>query len=139
MRLVNGDPRHSDHRPIIIHTENQRMEHMRHVGDGGFKFEAKWLMEDNYKKEVGEAWSRAMERGDVTMKEAVKTVVASLSEWNRNGLGDLEKRIKKTKKDLENIRRGGIGQEVVAREAVLRYKLGEIRIPGRCVLEATFT
>jgi hypothetical protein len=38
-------------------------------------------------------------------------------------LGDLEKRVKNLKKELENCRRSGIDREQVAREAVLRYKL----------------
>lgn len=123
VRVINGDPRHSDHRLIIINTDNQRRGHTDRVGDGGFKFEAKWLMEENYNKIVGEAWGRAMEGGEVSIQEAVKMVAEDLSEWNKNVLGDLEKRIKKVKKELENLRRAAIGEEGVAREAVLLCKL----------------
>jgi hypothetical protein len=38
-------------------------------------------------------------------------------------LGDLERRVKKVKKELEECRQSEIGREQVAREEVLRYKL----------------
>jgi hypothetical protein len=41
-------------------------------------------------------------------------------------LGDLERRVKKIKKELEECRRAEIGREQVAREEVLRYKLERV-------------
>jgi hypothetical protein len=44
-----------------------------------------------------------------------------------NVLGDLEKRISKTKRELEWCRRGRVSQENVKREFVLRYKLERLQ------------
>ncbi|KAE8798196.1 Retrotransposon protein [Hordeum vulgare] len=60
-RVVNGDQRHSDHMPIIIYMEKGERRRPReggHQGKGGshaFKFEARWLKEENCDKLVKEA------------------------------------------------------------------------------------
>jgi hypothetical protein len=72
---------------------------------------------------VEEAWRMAMEVPNYSTYEVIKVVAAGLSEWSRNVLGDLEKRVKKLKKELEACRRLGIEREQVSKEAVLRYKL----------------
>ena len=43
--------------------------------------------------------------------------------WDRNVLGELERRISKIRKELERCTRGQLNQENVNREHVLRYKL----------------
>jgi hypothetical protein len=99
-KVINGDPRHSDHRPLIITTE-------RSIGGGGrygsrsFKFEANWLQEEKCREVVEEARKRAMEELDISTQNALKVVTASLSEWSHNVLGDLEKRVKKIEKEVE--------------------------------------
>ena len=50
-----------------------------------------------------------------------------LWKWDRNVLGDLEKRINCVKKELENCSRGAISQESVNRENLLRYKLERLQ------------
>lgn len=57
------------------------------------------------------------------MEGAVKGVMGTLLIWNKNVLGDLEKRIARLKKDHEACRRRPIGPEQVRREEVLRFKL----------------
>lgn len=54
-RVFNGDPRHSDHRPVVITTEKEGRRD-RSGGGGGFNFEACWLEEENFKRVVEEAW-----------------------------------------------------------------------------------
>jgi hypothetical protein len=46
---------------------------------------------------------------------------------SRNVLGDLEKRVKKLKKDPEICKRSPIGREQVVREEVLRFKLERLQ------------
>lgn len=58
--------------------------------------------------------------------QRVKGVAASLSHWNTNVLGDLEKRLKKPKKELEVCRRRSISDEEITREAVLSFKVDRI-------------
>jgi hypothetical protein len=50
-------------------------------------------------------------------------VLEELWVWDKDVLGELERRIKKVKKDLESWRRRCITQEQVNREYLLQYKL----------------
>jgi predicted transcriptional regulator len=95
-------------------------------GIGGFHFEANWLQEEKCGEVVEEAWKLAMEEPSQSTYNALKTVAASLSNWSHNVLGDLEKRVKKIKKELEECRRMGIDREQVVRESLLRYKLERV-------------
>ncbi|KAJ1266324.1 hypothetical protein BS78_08G142100 [Paspalum vaginatum] len=42
-RVINGDPRHSDHRPIIVEIGEREVSWGNPNGRGDMKFEAKWL------------------------------------------------------------------------------------------------
>lgn len=44
-KVINGDPRHSDHRPIIVETEGRYFKSRR--GTPHFRFEANWVEEEN--------------------------------------------------------------------------------------------
>jgi hypothetical protein len=54
-KVINGDPRHSDHRPIIIHVERGHTPTQRKTVNGPFRFEAKWLEEENCEEVVRNA------------------------------------------------------------------------------------
>jgi hypothetical protein len=104
-------------RPCSLHRGGGR------PGEKGFKFEASWLKEDKCGEVVEDAWNQAMEQPSASVHDALKGVAVSLTNWSQNVLGDLERRVKKVKKELEECRRSEIGREQVAREEVLRYKL----------------
>jgi hypothetical protein len=55
--------------------------------------------------------------------EAVRKVAIDLQDWKSNVLGDIEKRIKKVKKELEACRTKCISSSNIAREQILLYKL----------------
>lgn len=57
------------------------------------------------------------------VKDALQGVVHDLHDWSRNVLGDLEKRIKRARKALEEKRRGVIGGNVASRVELLKFKL----------------
>lgn len=60
VRVINEDPRHSDHRPIIVDVgecELRRWEGPREVLK---KFEARWLEEEDCMVKVEEVWGSAM-------------------------------------------------------------------------------
>ena len=61
------------------------------------------------------------------MVEMQKNVLCDLWEWDRNVLGELERRIKRAKRELENCRQQGISQESVNREHLLHYKLERLQ------------
>jgi len=58
--------------------------------------------------------------------DAVREVGADLWDWSRNILGDLEKRISRVKKKLEDCRRRAISEHKVAREEILKYKFKKL-------------
>jgi len=91
------------------------------------KFEAKWLEEEDCAKKVKKAWSDALEAGARNVTERKDLVLRDLHEWDKNVLGELERRISKVKKELERCRRQMISQDCVSRENLLRYKLGRLR------------
>ena len=124
LRVINGDPRHSDHRPVIILTETERHNHRRK--GGGFRFEASWIEEEKCKDIVERTWKDALEQGEGSVVGALKAVAGGLKNWSSNILGDLEKRAKKLKKELEFCRKREITKEQVAREGVLRYRLEKV-------------
>jgi hypothetical protein len=96
----NGDMYRSDHRTVIILTEKiQGGKPAR--GDNGFKFEASWLKEE-CRRVVEEAWGQEGSRENLSTK--LKSVASSLKEWSSNSLGDLEKRLKEAKRELEKWR-----------------------------------
>jgi exonuclease III len=125
-KVVNGDPRHSDHRPIIINTHG--VEKARRSPARGMvpRFEAKWLAEEEYATIVENAWDMEVYGHQKGVMGAVKGILGELVDWNRNKLGDLEKRISKIKKELEVWRKKGIGPEQVRREEILRFKLSRL-------------
>lgn len=56
--------------------------------------------------------------------EALQDVAHDLQDWSRNILGDLEKRIKRTRKALEERRRGVIVENLANKVELLKFKLG---------------
>ena len=91
------------------------------------KFEAKWLEEDDCEQQVMRAWERVTQEGSNSLVKVQRDVLRDLWKWDRNVLGDLEKRINCVKKELENCRRGAISQESVNRKHLLRYKLERLQ------------
>ena len=60
--------------------------------------------------------------------DAVREVGADLWDWSRNILGDLEKRICRVKKKLEECRREGISAQSVVKLEILKYKLEKLEV-----------
>lgn len=125
VRVKNGDTYHSDHRPVIIDTEEELGERCRRGGDRAFKFEAAWLQEEDCRRVVQEVWEDNASVGR-NLGESIRGVAASLNEWSTNSLGDLEKRLKNARKELEKWRRGPISDLSVSREAVWCFKVDRL-------------
>ena len=68
-KVVNGDSRHSDHRPLIIDTGERGKTPGRGSYDFYPKFEAKWLEEEYCLERVEKAWAAAVDSGAVGMME----------------------------------------------------------------------
>jgi hypothetical protein len=91
-RVVNGDLRQSDHRPVIITIEPRGGGRSREGGQHCFRFEAAWLEEEMCPEVVESAWKEAMGSGRTAVLDALKVVAGGLGHWSRNILGDLEKK-----------------------------------------------
>lgn len=57
------------------------------------------------------------------MRDAPKDVALDLQDWSRNILGDLEKRIKRARRALEERHQGAIGRNIAHRMELLKFKL----------------
>jgi hypothetical protein len=125
-RVVNGDHRHSDHRPVIVDTHGVERRRSGPARGQAPRFEARWLEEEECRDVVENGWKREMELNNKGAMGAVRGILGVLVDWSKNVLGDLEKRIKKLKKELEEWRRKDISQEQVRREGVLRFKLSRL-------------
>ena len=122
VKVINGDPRHSNHRPIIVEVGKSEGKFDGSPMQNLKKIEAQWL-EEECTGRVVQAWSNAMDMGVSCVMEIQKKVLQELWEWDRNVLGELKKRISKVKKELEGCMRRSISQELVNREHLLCYKL----------------
>ena len=68
--VLNGDPRHSDHRPVIVETEGSGVCTTR--GTHRFRFEANWIEEENCETIIGNAWNLAMGDGVSSLTQVCK-------------------------------------------------------------------
>ena len=127
VRVINGDPRHSDHRPLIVECGEREPTIHGCYRDISIKFEAKWLEEEDCFGRVEEAWNEALELGQVEMVQMQKKILRDLRDWDTNVLGELERRISSIKKELERCRRSRLSQQNVNREHRLRYKLERLQ------------
>ncbi|WVZ57425.1 hypothetical protein U9M48_007811 [Paspalum notatum var. saurae] len=126
VQVVNGDPRHSDHRPLIVECGDREPAELFRLRNISPKFEAKWLEEDECNERVLRAWSEAIKSGCTEMLEIQKNILGDLHDWDKSVLGELERRINNTKKELDRYRRARLSQENVNREHVLRFKLDRL-------------
>ena len=58
--------------------------------------------------------------------EVINGLALGLQDWGSNVLRDLEKRLKKAKKELEGCRRMVTSQQTVTKEVVLRFKVDRL-------------
>lgn len=77
VQVHNGDPWHSDHRPLIISLDNDGPKNLGGQ-PGGFKFEAAWLEEESWKEVIKDAWEGAATHGNVPLADLLKTVAGDL-------------------------------------------------------------
>jgi hypothetical protein len=115
-KVKNGDPEHSDHRPVVVRAECSKKPSW--TGNKGLnkRFEARWILEDDCEAIVMNAWGLARARGEGSISSKISKVSKDLHTWSRDVLGDLQNRIKKLKEELEECRRGEITAQNIAKE-----------------------
>lgn len=143
--VVNGEPRHSDHRPIIVHMEGIDRGWMR--GDRLFRFEARWLQEDGCEDVIREAWENNCLTGAGGVAQGLREVATKMSTWSKEVLGELDGKIKQANADLERCMKETVSEGKIKEETRLRCLLEELKkrstqsssnehICGGCVVEA---
>jgi hypothetical protein len=75
MCVVNGDPLHSDHRPLIVECGERAPILYGWRRDDSIKFEAKWLEEEDCFEHVGGAWREALETGQMEMVQIQRRIL----------------------------------------------------------------
>jgi hypothetical protein len=125
-KVVNGNPEHSDHRPIMVGTGEVARSKWCGSGEVNKRFEARWLLEEDCDTIVTNAWNLAKQRGHTQVSEIITSVSKELHTWSKDILGDLQKRIGKLKKELEDYRRNNISEHMIRKEQVTRFKLDRL-------------
>lgn len=87
VRVINEDPRHSDHRPIIVEPGAKEKVQWRKRVEMMRKFEARWLEEEECGARVEEAWEQALTGDDVSLMEIQSRVLQELWVWDRGAWG----------------------------------------------------
>jgi hypothetical protein len=75
---------------------------------------------------VNNAWEAAGARGEEKVMEKICVVSKELASWSREVIGDLQKRIKMLKTELEECRKGVVTDVSLRKEQVLRYRLERV-------------
>jgi hypothetical protein len=109
--VINGEQRHSDHRPVILVLDVRNNVPARGPNTNVFRFEARWIQEEGCAELIEKTWVDSFSAGSQTMKEGLKDVSRILDDWSKNVLGDLEKRIKKANIQLQKCMRGPLSNE----------------------------
>jgi exonuclease III len=77
-KAINGDPRHSDHRPVIVVMDPEPHSSSFIGVREQPKFEACWLEEEQCEEVVHNAWHLAFLSSDVAVADAIRRVGAEL-------------------------------------------------------------
>ena len=86
--VVNGEPWHSDHRPVIACTEGAESNWSR--GDSGFIFEARCLQEEGCTNVIREAWNESGRGENEGVAQTLRSVAGELTKWNKEAVGELK-------------------------------------------------
>lgn len=109
--VLNGAPRHSDHRLVIVCTHGERRRSQE--GHRGFRFEAWWLKEDGCSAEVQGAWEEGCMNGSGDVTSALRCVASRMQIWGKEVAGELRERLKKARNALERCMRAPVSEEKI--------------------------
>lgn len=121
--VMNGNPRHSDHRSVIICTEGggRRV----HSGDRSFRFEAWWLQEEGCREVVKDAWEGVKATGG-GVSQGMQAIAGSMRRWQKEVVGDLEERLRKARNELEFCMRAPVSEGKIKEEEALRCVIEDL-------------
>jgi hypothetical protein len=92
--------RASDHNPVLIEFHEEKQE--KRCGHRGFKFEAKWWVDDECGSVIKSAWeAEGLHANRITVvRNKLQQCQKVLSGWSRRKFGDTEERLKSKNKEL---------------------------------------
>jgi hypothetical protein len=93
------------------------------IAKGPFRFEACWLQEEGCDEVIEKAWKDGWDRGGQNVPDALRSVANHLQSWDENVVGDLGRRLKTAKKELNKCMMKPISHDKVSEEARLRCHL----------------
>lgn len=122
-KVLNGFANSSDHNPIILYLKEPKQHH-RSIGGREFKFEPMWLRDKDFVQIVAEAWRGVGQRAH-RWSEKLKSCGERLALWNKESFGNVQKKLKYLKKEINKLREGPRSEEVARKEAALSNELDE--------------
>ncbi|XP_044399391.1 elongation factor 1-alpha-like isoform X1 [Triticum aestivum] len=75
--VVNGEPRHSDHRPVVVHLDGKDRSWKR--SDCSFRFEARWLREEGCEEIIRNAWDKSSVEGGRNVRSGLQSVARDMT------------------------------------------------------------
>ncbi|CAM8990804.1 unnamed protein product [Rhodiola kirilowii] len=101
----------SDHQLLVLDTDNSCMMRRKKL----FRFEAMWLDHAEFPSMMEDFWN-GTNRLNVSWSRKLKLCTEKLKSWNSSSFGNVQKRIKALKGELEEIRKEDRSQMNVERE-----------------------
>jgi hypothetical protein len=116
--------RSSDHKPICLRMCGGEGEERNAVYSKRFKIEASWMIDEDYKQVVDEAWvSGGLGGSKMQMvRQKLANCQADLSSWSSRKFGDASKKLKAKTKQLELLQRNE-GPDTSVAIKVLKHEI----------------
>ncbi|KAM0872367.1 hypothetical protein ACQ4PT_038765 [Festuca glaucescens] len=96
----------SDHLAILINLSTLNQRDRATPVQYGFRFEAAWLRDPDYKEVLEKAWTEKSD-GDISLQSTWSTlhqVAGSLQSWSRETFGAIRQKIRKMERKLHHLR-----------------------------------
>ncbi|CAM8920955.1 unnamed protein product [Rhodiola kirilowii] len=117
--VKHGFANASDHCPLIIYLEDQRLVQRRKVK----RFKPMWVRHQGFTGVVRKAWTS--QSNDITLSEKLEQCMNKLNQWSSSTFGRVKDRVRELKENIQSIKEGPRTEEMVKKEAVLSEELDE--------------
>ncbi|CAM8982176.1 unnamed protein product [Rhodiola kirilowii] len=113
----------SDHLMLFLNSEVKEIMSKKKW----FRFEPMWVRNEDLREVVAAAWNNSEGRG-MSLANKLSRCSRDLAKWNNEKFGNVGKRIKELKAELESVRVLERDMETIAREADIVEKIDEWRL-----------
>lgn len=112
----------SDHLPILFFMEGRRSQDVA-IRRRRFLFEPAWVHEGTCEEEIQKEWCVIATEGSIT--EKFKRIGTRLQQWNRDNLGNIPKKVRCLREELERLKFDDSQVHVQARREVVKAELAK--------------